>query len=133
MRPIYNDELLHFGVPGMKWGKRTARNIGLGIKVRNQAARDQILHPIHSIKTQLNMLRKDPLNTLGGGTAVLKKLNADVSKRVAAETNKKKAINQYMKEITKGKTTVSNIINGLTGVNRRQAEMMYNRKHDKNY
>ena len=80
---IYNDEyMFHTGVKGMKWGKRTVNNIKEGFKAQNQAHKDQIIHPIHSTKAQLNMLRKNPIRTMAGGTKVLQELNADVKNRV---------------------------------------------------
>lgn len=106
MRPVYNDELYHFGKKGMKWGKRTTSNIKEGISARNQAGKDQIKHPILSTKAQLSMIRKNPLRTIRGGTEVLKDLNADVKNRVdksnqvkaEKKANIKSAVQNYSKE-----------------------------------
>ena len=100
MRQIYNDELYHYGKLGMKWGKRTA-GIKESIRVSSQANRDMLLHPIHSTKSQIGMIRKNPLRTLKGGTQVLKELNADVSKRVANSKIEKQEFKKQNKQAIK--------------------------------
>lgn len=138
MRQIYNDEIYHYGIPGMKWGKRTATNIGNGIKAQTRAGYDQIRHPVHSTKAQISMLRKNPIGTLKGGTKVLNELNADVKNRVEKrQTEVKSAVKDYRQERDKatkmseaaekqwqtakeaykktGKTRVTAIINKIKG------------------
>lgn len=152
MRPVYNDELYHFGVPGMKWGKRTASNISNGVKAQTRAGYDQLRHPILSTKAQINMLRKDPIRTLKGGTKVLNELNADVKNRVdKSNAAKKSAVENYRKESSKadkmyeaadkqwnkaseaykktGKTRVTQIINNIK--NKSPEVQAYNKEHNK--
>lgn len=128
MRPIYDDEIYHVGVKGMKWGKRTA-GIRDAISVRNQATKDQFLHPIHSTKAQLSMLKNKPLQALAGGTKAFKELNADVKNRVDADIQKKKKIKEYKKEINAGESLVGKIYNKLTDADKYQAELMYAQKN----
>ena len=139
MRLVYNDEYLyHFGIKGMKWGKRTAANISKGIKAQTRAGYDQIRHPVYSTKAQISMLRKDPIRTLKGGTKVLNELNSDVKNRVDKRQSEIKTnVKEYKKEFNKasnmsdaadkqwqtakeaykktGKTRVAAIINNIKG------------------
>jgi hypothetical protein len=112
----------------MKWGKRAA-GIRESISVRNQATKDQFLHPIHSTAAQLSMLKNKPLQALGGGTKAFKELNADVKNRVDAESRKKKTIKEYRKEINAGESLVGKVYNKLTDADKYQAELMYAQKN----
>ena len=102
-------------------------------KQNKQAIKDQILHPIHSTAAQLSLIKKSPLKALNADSETLKKLNADVKKRVDDSIQKKKKIKEYEKQINAGASTVERIFNQVTGAGKNQAEMKYNQNHSKNY
>lgn len=135
---IYNDELMHYGVLGMRWGHRkggstsTTSKISLkkkmkdNIKATNQMNKDMLLHPVHSTAAQLSLIRKNPRKALFGmNTEAIKELNADVKNRIDKEVNKKKTIKEYRKQINEGASLVEKMYNKLTDADKYEAEMMY--------
>ena len=90
---VYNTEIYHFGVKGMKWGHR------------NQAYIDQIKHPIHSTRAQISMLKKNPLRTIKGGDDVFKELNDNVAKRVANSKTEKEEFKKQNRQAIKYQIT----------------------------
>lgn len=130
MRPIYNDELYHYGKLGMKWGKRTSA-IKEGISAQVTMQKNALIHPIHSTAAQISMIKKNPVKGLLMTKDSVKELNADVKNRIDAETRKKKTIKEYQKQINAGASTVGKIYNKLTDADKYQAQIMYAQRHSK--
>lgn len=97
---VYNDEICHYGVPGMKWGRRIGSKIKPFVKMQKNSS----IHPIHSTKAQISMIRKNPRTALYINPKDADKFNADVKKRV--ESSKKKATKKHIAKGAKvaGKT-----------------------------
>lgn len=82
----YREEayLMHYGVPGMKWGKRAAKAVGTHIRESLKATGNQIIHPLRSSVARAELNRSSTLgqrfrqNQLYLKTSELKALNASV-------------------------------------------------------
>jgi hypothetical protein len=136
---VYNDELMHYGVLGMRWGHRKGGSTSISsklslikkktkdnIKATNQMNKDMLLHPVHSTTAQLSLLRKNPRKALFGmDTEAIKELNADVKNRIDKEVEKKKTIKEYRKQINEGASLVEKMYNKVTEADKYEAEMMY--------
>lgn len=100
MRPIYNDEIIHTGVKGMKWGHRKVQAIKTSIREKNRTNKNMLLHHVQSTKAQLSYVKNNPLKAVGGfDTNERKKLNDDVDRRVVeSKKPKTKKTTQQHKE-----------------------------------
>lgn len=136
---VYNDEIKHYGVLGMRWGHRKGGSTSIRSKIstmKNKAIenekatrqmnKDMLLHPVHSTAAQLSLLRKNPRKALFGmDTEAIKELNADVKNRIDKEMEKKKFIKDYRKQINEGASLVEKLYNKYTDADKYEAEMMY--------
>lgn len=119
MRPVYNDELYHYGKTGMKWGKRTSSPT-LGSKIKRHAKaevqmyKDAIKHPINSNIEQFKLIKNHPIKAIIGGTKTIEQLNSDVAKRVANSQKNKKTIQEHKDT---GAKHVNNVLKSI-GINK---------------
>ena len=108
--PLYPDEIQHYGVKGMKWGKRKARAVSAAKKV-GKYAKDTAVdfvkrkyyenrYPIKSVKATIRDIRKHTITGAIGTPGSNKRVNADVKRQIAAIRDKKAKISKA-KEIHK--------------------------------
>lgn len=95
--------LLHYGVKGMKWGVRRARNrvgsVTRGVKdyakVAGTTSKNSIKNPIASDKASLQLLKERPRTALYRNKDDLKRLNQLTAENVAAKKAKREASKSY--------------------------------------
>lgn len=120
-RPLYPDEIRHYGVKGMKWGVRrsgkklvssskklvsSSKKLGSAAKkgekyltdmYSNQAEKGthSYRRPIKAAKAKIREFRKHPIAAALETPASNKRINADIRRQIAASYDKK--IEKYTK------------------------------------
>lgn len=113
-RPLYPDEIRHYGAKGMKWGVRrsgkklvsSSKKLGSAAKkggkyltdmYSNQAEKEthSYRRPIKAAKAKIREFRKHPIAAALETPASNKRINADIRRQIAASYDKK--IEKYTK------------------------------------
>lgn len=95
---LSDDFLAHYGVLGMKWGKRKGASVKSSKKSKSgtsykdaykEALKNQYRNPIMFERAARKQLRKNPVKHLIGGKAQMVEMNKDVAKQRAAKATYK--------------------------------------------
>ena len=104
--------LLHYGVKGMKWGVRRARNRVGSVtrsakeyaKVAGTTSKNSFKNPIASDKASLQLMKERPKTALYINKDDLKRLNQLTAENVAAKKARKDKVAPKVKERTESIT-----------------------------
>ena len=132
-----NNELYHYGVPGMKWGHRKARPTystlrdanGKQIRSADSARTQRLKKKAADTKRAMDYYRKEAKKA--NGDRDLEKI-ANTFAKDNAKLQTKLIKSQYRDQYNNGRSAASKAINKMLGADRTYGDVMYDYQKNRN-
>lgn len=119
-----SNELYHYGVLGMKWGRRKAKKLSNKVKTDKKSAKEWEQMADYA-KRKGKTKRAAKFKKYAKQDIQDAKKHAEAASRSLDKVKAQQIKNKYAKEYVKGKSAVGKAISKLLGTDRNYAELMY--------